>query len=111
VRGARILVLGVAYKADIDDTRESPSLDIMQTLRDRGAHIDYSDPYVPQLDFAGSRLKSVPLTPSRLKRYDCVVIATAHAQLPYGDIVRYSRGIVDTRNALRGRRSKKIIRL
>jgi len=111
VRGSRILVLGVAYKADIDDTRESPSLDIMQTLRDRGAHIDYSDPYVPQLNFAGSRLKSVPLTASRLRRYDCVVIATAHAEFPYNEIVKHSRGIVDTRNALRGRRAKKIVRL
>src|SRR6185369_13540336 len=108
VRGARILVLGVAYKADIDDTRESPSLDIMQTLTDRGAQVDYSDPYVPTLSFAGRTLRSVPLTPARLRRYDCVVIATAHARLPYGDIVRHSRGVVDTRNALRGRRSKKI---
>jgi len=111
VRGARILVLGVAYKADIDDTRESPSLDIMQTLTDRGAQVDYSDPYVPTLSFAGRTLRSVPLTPARLRRYDCVVIATAHARLPYGDIVRHSRGVVDTRNALRGRRSKKIVRL
>jgi UDP-N-acetyl-D-glucosamine dehydrogenase len=111
VRGSRILVLGVAYKADIDDTRESPSLDIMQTLSDRGADVDYSDPYVPALDFAGRRLKSVPLTPARLRRYDCIVISTAHAQFPYGEIVRYARGLVDTRNALRGRRSKKILRL
>jgi UDP-N-acetyl-D-glucosamine dehydrogenase len=111
VRGSRVLVLGVAYKADIDDTRESPSLDIMQTLHDRGAHIDYSDPYVPTLAFAGERLSSIPLTPAKLRRYDCVVIATAHAEFPYGEIVRYSRGVVDTRNALRGRRSKKIVRL
>ncbi|HET9326896.1 MAG TPA: nucleotide sugar dehydrogenase [Candidatus Eisenbacteria bacterium] len=111
VRGSRILVLGVAYKADIDDTRESPSLDIMQTLKERGAHIDYSDPFVPHLNFSGSRLKSVTLTPAALKRYDCVVIATAHAQFPYSDIVRHSRGIVDTRNALRGSRSNKIVRL
>ena len=111
VRGSRILVLGVAYKADIDDTRESPSLDIMQTLKDRGAHIAYSDPFVPHLDFSGSRLKSVPITPATLKRYDCVVIATAHAEFPYPEILRHARGIVDTRNALRGQRSPKIIRL
>jgi len=66
---------------------------------------------VPQLNFAGSRLKSVPLTASRLRRYDCVVIATAHAEFPYNEIVKHSRGIVDTRNALRGRRAKKIVRL
>ena len=111
VRGSRVLVLGVAYKADIDDTRESPSLDIMQTLHDRGANVEYSDPYVPTLSFAGSKLRSVPLTPARLRRFDCVVIATAHRQFSYGEIVRYARGVVDTRNALRGRRSKKIVRL
>jgi UDP-N-acetyl-D-glucosamine dehydrogenase len=111
VRGSRVLVLGVAYKADVDDTRESPSLDIMATLQGRGARVDYSDPFVPVLDFAGRRMKTVTLTPARLRRYDCVVIATAHRDFPYADIVRHARGIVDTRNALRGRRSKKIIRL
>ena len=111
VRGSRILVLGVSYKADIDDTRESPSLDIMTTLREREARVDYSDPHVPVLEFEGRRLKSVPLTPARLRRYDCVVIATPHKVFPYGSIVRYARAIVDTRNALRRRRSKKIVRL
>jgi UDP-N-acetyl-D-glucosamine dehydrogenase len=111
VRGARVLVLGVAYKADIDDTRESPSLDIMQTLHDRGALIEYSDPHVPALSFLGRKLKSVALTPAKIRRFDCVVIATAHEKFNYVEVVRYARGIVDTRNALRGRRSKKIIRL
>ncbi len=111
VRGSRVLVLGVAYKADIDDTRESPSLDIMETLRERGARIDYSDPYVPTLEFAGARLKSVPLSPASLRRYDCVVIATAHRSFPYGTIARSSRAIVDTRNAMAGRLSTKITRL
>ncbi len=111
VRGSRVLVLGVAYKADIDDMRESPSLDIMATLRDRGARVDYSDPHVPSFDFAGQVLRSVPPTPARLKRYDCVVIATAHESFPYAQVLRHARGIVDTRNALRGRRSKKIVRL
>jgi UDP-N-acetyl-D-glucosamine dehydrogenase len=110
-RGSRVLVLGVAYKADIDDTRESPSLDIMETLRERGAKIEYSDPYVPKLEFGGRTLKSVPLTPARLEKFDCVVIATAHKKFPYGAVVRHARSIVDTRNALKGRRSKKIVRL
>jgi UDP-N-acetyl-D-glucosamine dehydrogenase len=110
-RGSRVLVLGVAYKADIDDTRESPSLDIMETLREKGAKIEYSDPYVPALEFGGRRLKSVPLTPARLRRFDCVVIATAHRNFPYAAVVRHARSIVDTRNALKGRRSKKIVRL
>jgi UDP-N-acetyl-D-glucosamine dehydrogenase len=111
VRGARVLVLGVAYKADIDDLRESPSLDIMQTLHERGARVDYSDPFVPTLELAGRRLKSVPLTTASLRRFDCVVIATAHKSFPYGAVVRYAKGIVDTRNALKGRRGSNIVRL
>ena len=111
VRGARVLVLGVAYKAGIDDIRESPSLDIMTTLEQRGAHVEYSDPYVPTLDFGGRRRRSVPLTRGRIKRFDCIVIATAHRQFPYSDLVRFGKGIVDTRNALKGRRSPKIVRL
>ncbi|MBI1798924.1 MAG: nucleotide sugar dehydrogenase [Candidatus Eisenbacteria bacterium] len=111
VRGSRLLVLGVAYKADIDDTRESPSLDIMETLRERGARLDYSDPFVPVLDFAGRRLRSQTLTPARLRRFDCVIIATAHRNVPYASVLRHSRLVVDTRNVLQGRRSQKIIRL
>jgi UDP-N-acetyl-D-glucosamine dehydrogenase len=111
VRGSRVLVLGVAYKADIDDTRESPSLDIMTELSEHGARIEYSDPFVPSLQFAGRTLKSTPLTPASLRRFDCVVIATAHKTFPYGDVVRHSKAVVDTRNALRGRRSPKIVRL
>jgi UDP-N-acetyl-D-glucosamine dehydrogenase len=111
VKGARVLVLGVAYKGGIDDTRESPSLDIMTTLEQRGARVEYSDPFVPTLRFGGRRRRSVALTPARLRRFDCVVIATAHREFPYGDVVRYSKGIVDTRNALKGRRSPKIVRL
>jgi UDP-N-acetyl-D-glucosamine dehydrogenase len=111
VRGAKVLVLGVAYKAGIDDTRESPSLDIMETLRERGARIEYSDPFVPTLEFAGRRLKSLALSPQRLRRFDCVVIATAHERFPYGAILRYSKAVVDTRNAYNGKRSPKIARL
>jgi UDP-N-acetyl-D-glucosamine dehydrogenase len=111
VKGARVLVLGVAYKAGIDDIRESPSLDIMTTLERRGAHVEYSDPHVPTLDFSGRKLRSVAVTPGRIRSFDCVVIATAHGEFPYSDLVRHAKGIVDTRNALKGRRSAKILRL
>jgi UDP-N-acetyl-D-glucosamine dehydrogenase len=111
IRGSRVLILGVAYKADIDDTRESPSLDIMEELRERGAVIEYSDPYVPALEFAGMKLQSVPITPARLRRSDCVVIATAHRSFPWEAILEHAPAIVDTRNALRGHQSKKIVRL
>ena len=111
VRGSRVLVLGVAYKADIDDTRESPSLDIMETLRERGARIEYSDPHVPELRFAGKRLRSVKLSPAQLRRFDCVIVATAHRGVPYASVLRHSKLVVDTRNVMQGRRSPKIIRL
>jgi UDP-N-acetyl-D-glucosamine dehydrogenase len=111
VRGARVLILGVAYKADIDDVRESPSLDIMEKLRERGARIEYSDPHVPSITFAGSALKSVPFTATNVRKFDCTVIATAHKDVDYASLVRWSKAIVDTRNALAGRRSPKIIRL
>jgi UDP-N-acetyl-D-glucosamine dehydrogenase len=76
-----------------------------------GARVDYSDPHVPQLVLGEKRLRSVPLTPARIRAYDCVVIATAHRDLPLGEVARHARGIVDTRNALRGRKSKKIVRI
>jgi UDP-N-acetyl-D-glucosamine dehydrogenase len=111
VRGSRVLVLGVAYKADIDDVRESPSLDIMEKLRERGARIEYTDPFVPSIRFAGSVMKSVPFTAAQLKRFDCSVIATAHKSIDYGSLLQWSKAVVDTRNALVGKRSPKIVRL
>ncbi len=111
VMGSKVLLLGVAYKADIDDVRESPSLDIMETLRERGAKVDYSDPYVASLMLVGKKMKHVPLTPANLKKYDCTVIATAHKEFNYSMILRNSRGVVDTRNALKGKKSPKITRL
>ena len=102
IRGSKVLVLGVAYKADIDDVRESPSLDIMEKLRERGAKIEYSDPHVASIRFAGSVLKHVPFTAAHLKRFDCAVIATAHKDVSYSNALKWSKAIVDTRNALRG---------
>src|SRR5262249_41367558 len=111
VRGSRVLVLGVAYKANIDDVRESPSLDIMEKLRERGAVIEYSDPHVPGIEFAGGTLKSVPFTAAQVKRFDCVIVATAHQAFDYDALLEWARAIVDTRNALAGKRSPKIVRL
>jgi len=111
VKGARILILGVAYKANIDDTRESPSLDLIELLEEMGATVDYADPFVPTLDFGGKRRRAVKLTPAALKRYDCAVVATAHAEFDYSLVVRHARAVVDTRNALKGRKNGKITRL
>jgi UDP-N-acetyl-D-glucosamine dehydrogenase len=111
VKGARILVLGVAYKANIDDTRESPSLDLIELLEELGAKVDYADPFVPTLDFGGKKRRSVALTRASLARYDCVVVATAHTAFDFGMVARHARAVVDTRNALKGRKNAKIIRL
>jgi UDP-N-acetyl-D-glucosamine dehydrogenase len=111
VRGARVLVLGVAYKADIDDVRESPSLDILEILEQEGARVAYSDPYVPSILHGGRRLRSVPLRRSALRGADCVVIATAHKTFDYRAISRHARTIVDCRNTLKGRRTRGVFRL
>jgi len=116
LKGSRILMLGVAYKKDVDDLRESPSLKLLELLTDRGAHVDYNDPYFPALhkmrhyDF--SHLRSIPLTPEALGKYDCVLIATDHTSYDCEMIVDKSRLVVDTRNATRrvvGNREKIVL--
>jgi UDP-N-acetyl-D-glucosamine dehydrogenase len=104
LNGARILILGVSYKRDIDDDRESPAFKLMELLQEKHAEVRYHDPYVPALkrsrryDF---RLESVPLTEQELARADAVVIATDHSQFDYSLILRASRLVIDTRNATR----------
>src|SRR5882762_2449840 len=88
VRGSRMLVLGVAYKKNIDDIRESPALDVIRLLRRRGAIVDYHDPHVPKLKDDDLELKSVPLTPELLKGADCVLIVTDHSDVDYGLVAR-----------------------
>jgi UDP-N-acetyl-D-glucosamine dehydrogenase len=105
LKGARVLLLGVAYKKDVDDLRESPSLKLMQLLIQRGAKLDYNDPYFPALHkmrhYDYSHMRSVPLTPETLASYDCVLIATDHSSYDYNAIVDSARLVVDTRNATR----------
>jgi UDP-N-acetyl-D-glucosamine dehydrogenase len=101
VRGSKILVVGVAYKKDIDDLRESPALDIIRLLHQQGAEVSYHDPYIPALDEDGEHLESVPLTKERVAGSDCVVIVTDHSKLDYDLIRANARAIVDTRNVLR----------
>ncbi len=95
VSGSKILILGVAYKADIDDVRESPAEKLIELLRAAGAEIAYHDPHVPEFD----GLRSVPLEP---EQYDCVAIVTAHSSIDYQDVVRRGNVIVDFRNATKG---------
>jgi UDP-N-acetyl-D-glucosamine dehydrogenase len=110
VRGSRIHVLGVAYKRDIEDVRESPSLDIIQLLLRRGASVSFSDSHVPGIHVDGTNLKSQEIVVA-IDQADCVVILTNHSDFDYAAVVDRSKLIVDTRNALKGYRSEKIVRL
>ena len=98
---ASVLILGVAYKADIKDVRESPALDVMKLLEDRGAKVLYNDPHVKQIDWHDTRRRSTKLTTSLLKKVDLVVILTNHSAYDYSWIVDNARAVFDTRNATR----------
>ncbi|HEU5217460.1 MAG TPA: nucleotide sugar dehydrogenase [Gemmatimonadales bacterium] len=100
VRGSSVLILGVAYKKDIEDLRESPALDIIRLLEQQGAKVAYHDPYVPTFDEDGHGFKSVPLTADTVTAADCVMIVTDHTALDYNLVRTHARCIVDTRNAL-----------
>jgi len=110
VRGSRILVLGVAYKRDIDDVRESPALDVMKLLERRGASVTYNDPYVASIRVDGGTLASSELMPA-VREADLAVIVTDHASYDYRAIVEAAKQVVDTRNATRGIASPKIVKL
>ncbi|MFQ5867094.1 MAG: nucleotide sugar dehydrogenase [bacterium] len=107
INGSKILILGVAYKSNVSDIRESPALDVMRLLKERGGKVVYNDPYVPQVE----RLKSIRLTRSSLRNADCVVITTAHSDYDYKEIVENAKLIIDSRNATKEIKSKKIIKL
>jgi UDP-N-acetyl-D-glucosamine dehydrogenase len=111
MRGSRVLLLGVAYKADIDDVRESPSLALIEILEREGADVDFADPYVPSIRHRGRLKKSRPLTAATLRSADCVVIATAHKIVDYALVARHARVIVDSRNAMKGRRTRGVYKL
>ncbi|MEM6363005.1 MAG: UDP binding domain-containing protein, partial [Planctomycetota bacterium] len=104
VRGSKILILGLAYKKDVDDSRESPSFELMRMLLERGASVQYNDPYIPAIpqkrDYPDlPKLQSIPLTEEMLHSMDCVLIATDHSDYDFEFICEHSRLIVDTRNA------------
>jgi UDP-N-acetyl-D-glucosamine dehydrogenase len=110
LNGSRVLVLGVAYKRDIDDLRESPALAIIELLQKQGAEVSYNDPYFPVVGKGRKydlQMKCAPL--DNLGQYDCVLIVTDHSDYDYARIVRDSQLVVDTRNATRGIKSPKIV--
>ncbi len=111
LNGAKVLILGVAYKKDIDDLRESPALTIIELLRKEGATVRYNDPYFAYVGHGRKYDLQMTNTPlNDLELYDCVVIVTDHSEYDYERIVRESRLVIDTRNATKGIRSNKIVR-
>lgn len=108
---AKILILGVAYKKDVEDTRESPSLKIIQLLREKGAQVSYNDPYVPQIRVPAGDMKSMKLSKERLASMDCVVIATNHSCYDMGEVITRAKLVFDTRGATRGLKGVNIARL
>ncbi|MDQ1272210.1 MAG: UDP-N-acetyl-D-glucosamine dehydrogenase [Planctomycetota bacterium] len=111
VRGSSIHIVGVAYKKDVDDLRESPALEIMNILRSKGAKITYTDPYIAEINYHELNAKSKPLSKELLSKMDCTVIVTDHSNFDYNLLVSNSKLIVDTRNALKGINKKHIVRL
>jgi UDP-N-acetyl-D-glucosamine dehydrogenase len=105
-RGSGVLVLGVAYKKDIDDIRESPAIDVIRLLQQRGASVTYHDPHVSRMKEDTIDLASVPLTPETLRAADCVVIVTDHSTVDYVAVAKHARFVVDTRHALPRRAGK-----
>ena len=112
IKNARILVLGIAYKKDIDDQRESPALKIISVFKEKGGRVSYNDPYVPRSaghrEYPGLDLSSVPMTAARLRASDAVIIATDHSVYDYDWIVRHAPLVVDTRNAVKKKRKNVI---
>ena len=102
LRGARVLVLGVTYKPDVADTRESPPVEVLELLRAKGADASYHDPLIPTVEVAGAVLECATLDEATLAAADCVVIATDHASYDWAWVARHARLIVDTRNATKG---------
>jgi UDP-N-acetyl-D-glucosamine dehydrogenase len=111
LHGAKVLVLGVAYKRDVEDVRESPSLKLIKLLREKGANVSYNDPYVASVRISENNLRSVELTDEQLASADCVVMATDHSCYDSRNIAQKANLVFDTRGATKGLRNKNIIRL
>jgi len=111
LNGSRVLILGVAYKPNVSDVRESPALDIIHLLQARGAKVQYHDPHVPNLLHEGVALHSMELTDTAVSAADCVIIVTHHSTFDWPRIAAHARLIVDTRNALTAEPVGRLVRL
>ena len=100
IKGSKVLVLGVSYKKDVGDVRESPALDLIDLLGKKKALVSYHDPYVKKVKVDGKIFKNSPISPQLLKKYDCVVVITAHSCLDIRQIQKSAKVLIDTRNAL-----------
>jgi len=109
--GSRVLIVGLSYKRDIDDLRESPSLTIIELLQKRGAIVEYNDPYFPSVGYGRKYALNMTCTPlEQIPDFDCVVIVTDHSQYDYPAIVAKAKLVVDTRNATRGIRAANVVK-
>lgn len=111
LNGAKLLILGVTYKKDVGDDRESPSLKLTQLLSDKGAKVTYNDPYIPEIQLAQGMLNSVALTSKNLSSADCVVIATDHSCYNMAEVIAHSKLVFDCRGATKGLKGNNIVRL
>jgi UDP-N-acetyl-D-glucosamine dehydrogenase len=111
INGAKVLVLGVAYKKNISDVRESPALDILHLLQKKGAVLSYCDPYVPEVRDGVIDLKASPFSAATLRKADCVLVVTDHSAFDYKMVWREAKVVVDTRNALKGMDGRKVVKL
>ena len=112
LKNSKILILGLAYKCDVDDIRESPSIEVMELLQEKGAQVAYSDPYVPAFPKMRAHyfdLQSVEITPETLSQFNCVILTTAHKAFDYEMIAKYASLIIDTRGAFRSYKQENIV--
>ena len=109
VKGSRVLLLGVAYKANVGDVRESPALDIIELLRSDGAIVTYHDPFVPSIKLDSYNLRSKPLTEDLLRGNDIVVITTDHQNVSYDLVLEHASIVLDSRNGLRGKKGHAVV--
>jgi UDP-N-acetyl-D-glucosamine dehydrogenase len=111
LRGATVLLLGVAYKRDIDDVRESPAIRIAELIKGKGGDVVYHDPWVPESRVKGGCVPQVDLSAGSLQQVDAVVLVTDHSDVDYASVVRHAPLILDTRNALKGYAAANVVRL
>ena len=101
IEGAKILIIGITYKADVADLRESPALEIILSLQNLGGQISYHDPYISSIDLNQKQYSSQPLDAKKVSEFDCVLVVTDHSEIDYQMVLEHSKALVDTRNATR----------